>query len=601
MSGSPGDGRQLTQDEVETRNLHLAAADGDLETIRLLLASGASPDKRGADSYSALIYAATYGHVEIVHLLLDAGADANIKSSEQGDTALLCASYGGYLDVVEALLRGGAKPDLRNASGNGPLDQAAKSGNADVVKLLLDFGADPNAADERFSGRTALHTAAVVGRCEVAQVQGRPAAARYAGCTAVHLACNKGHAETLRAGCCSLGGEVRVILTCGVGAVSGCLRAVGNTALHHAAAAGSWCGPSEQHLDCMRQLLVHEVDLDAQEHDGLTALHFASCRGDDAMLRVLLGTGPHGPPASLAVRDKSDNTALHIAVKTGHMECLRELLAAEALLAVEEAHLAAATGTEERGALVARQVEQRTRLYRALWYAASRGRVEMVEMLLSFRARTGSHLDISTVSESTDLTPLHEAARLGFDTIVQLLLKGGAVPDVRCTSRASCTPLQCAAEGGHVSVIHLLLGAGAAVTGPPTAAGNMSPLFFASERGHVEAVSLLLEAHRALARSSLEQSQTALGQSLHAAARQGNLEVVKQLLTARAPAGYLHPDTGCNALHAAVLGGKVEIVKLLIDAPVDPTVQVRARGPYGAGVRPWTLRCRCAPVDPTVQ
>ncbi|KAK3261887.1 hypothetical protein CYMTET_29231, partial [Cymbomonas tetramitiformis] len=356
MSGSPGDGRQLTQDEVETRNLHLAAADGDLETIRLLLASGASPDKRGADSYSALIYAATYGHVEIVHLLLDAGADANIKSSEQGDTALLCASYGGYLDVVEALLRGGAKPDLRNASGNGPLDQAAKSGNADVVKLLLDFGADPNAADERFSGRTALHTAAVVGRCEVAeallrggglpslhytdlegftclhqaafseregsqdvvkalvwhgahidaqvaQVQGRPAAARYAGCTAVHLACNKGHAETLR-----------VLLR--LGPCCSARDAVGNTALHHAAAAGSWCGPSEQHLDCMRQLLVHEVDLDAQEHDGLTALHFASCRGDDAMLRVLLGTGPHGPPASLAVRDKSDNTALHIAVKT---------------------------------------------------------------------------------------------------------------------------------------------------------------------------------------------------------------------------------------------------------------------------------------------
>lgn len=614
MSVSPGDGRQLTQDEVETRNLHLAAADGDLEAIRLLLAAGASPDKRGADGYSALIYAATYGHVEIVHLLLDAGADANTKSSEQGDTALLCASYGGYQDVVEALLRGGAKPDLRNASGSGPLDQAAKSGNADVVKLLLEFGANPNAADDRFSGRTALHTAAAVGRCEVVeallrgggaaslhsadlegftclhqaasseregsqdvvkalvrhgahidvqvvQVQGRPAAARYAGCTALHLACNKGHAETLR-----------VLL--GLGACCSTQDAAGNTALHHAAAAGSRCGQSEQHLDCVRQLLSHKVDIDAQVHDGRTALHLASCRGDDGMLQVLLAGGPHGPPASLAVRDKADNTALHIAVKAGHIESLRELLLAEDLLAVEESCLAAAAGTAERGALVARQVDQRTRLYRALWYAANRGRVEMVEMLLNFRVRTGNHLDISTVCESTDLTPLHEAARLGLDTIVQLLLQRGAVPDVRCTLRASCTPLQCAAEGGHVSVIHLLLDAGAAVMGPPSAAGNQSPLCLASERGHVEAVGVLLEAHRAIAQSSnLEQSQTALGQSLHTAARQGNLEVVKQLLTAGAPAGYLHPDTGCNALHAAVHGGKVEIVKLLMDAPVDPTVQ----------------------------
>lgn len=51
--------------------------------------------------------AVSHGRIDTVQLLLESGADINIQD-EDGSTALMCAAEHGYIDIVKILL---AQPD----------------------------------------------------------------------------------------------------------------------------------------------------------------------------------------------------------------------------------------------------------------------------------------------------------------------------------------------------------------------------------------------------------------------------------------------------------------------------------------------------------
>lgn len=61
--------------------LHHASARGDLSIVELLLAAGATPDKRAHDGSTPLLHAAAGGHLEIVQTLITAGADPNAQTN----------------------------------------------------------------------------------------------------------------------------------------------------------------------------------------------------------------------------------------------------------------------------------------------------------------------------------------------------------------------------------------------------------------------------------------------------------------------------------------------------------------------------------------
>ena len=73
----------------------------------------AGADKDAAKSNSgtmALFIAAQNGHLEVVRLLLDAGSDKDAATTD-GTTALLAAAHKGHLEIARLLLDAGVDKD----------------------------------------------------------------------------------------------------------------------------------------------------------------------------------------------------------------------------------------------------------------------------------------------------------------------------------------------------------------------------------------------------------------------------------------------------------------------------------------------------------
>ena len=137
-----------------------AARNGDLRTVRALVASGANVNARSPMGFSALSGAAGKGHTEVVKFLLENGVNVNEKL-RFGTNALDQASFWGHVSTVELLLAKGADVNIRKDESNGytPLLSAVDNGHISIAKILLERGAQVNARDSR--GSTALHSAAL--------------------------------------------------------------------------------------------------------------------------------------------------------------------------------------------------------------------------------------------------------------------------------------------------------------------------------------------------------------------------------------------------------------------------------------------------------
>lgn len=98
-----------------------------------------------------------YGKLDTVNLLVNSGADVNVKDKE-GDTALAYATKICSLDMVKLLIESGADVHRKNKRGLTALHHAAHNNSRSIIKHLLLCGADINAQDKL--GRTALHIAA---------------------------------------------------------------------------------------------------------------------------------------------------------------------------------------------------------------------------------------------------------------------------------------------------------------------------------------------------------------------------------------------------------------------------------------------------------
>lgn len=82
--------------------LHYAAAAGDNEIVRMLLEKSAYIDAESPNKTTPIMMAAREGHIYTVKLLLDEGADATLKN-ELGLTAIDLALSHGHKDIAEGL------------------------------------------------------------------------------------------------------------------------------------------------------------------------------------------------------------------------------------------------------------------------------------------------------------------------------------------------------------------------------------------------------------------------------------------------------------------------------------------------------------------
>lgn len=172
--------------------LHRAAAAGNLDEVRRLIARGADPDGAG-EGRTPLLAALQAGHSDVVEALLRAGAT---PGREAVDTALRYQRRADLLALIEA----GADPDTRTRwTTQSLLEIATENNDPELVRLLLDCGADPDAApgESPFS-MPALHIAALNNRVEIAQAlldHGADPTLTRDGWSALDLALQRGHGE----------------------------------------------------------------------------------------------------------------------------------------------------------------------------------------------------------------------------------------------------------------------------------------------------------------------------------------------------------------------------------------------------------------------
>lgn len=114
--------------------LHYFATGNQHEIVSWLIARGANPN--GISNQENPIHAAAQlGHLETIKVLIESGADLNAKDHTE-DTALHKASRGGYLEVIELLLQAGADPSIKEMCGELAVDQALPR-KAELVRSIF--------------------------------------------------------------------------------------------------------------------------------------------------------------------------------------------------------------------------------------------------------------------------------------------------------------------------------------------------------------------------------------------------------------------------------------------------------------------------------
>jgi hypothetical protein len=135
----------------EVTPMHVAAREGHVDILSLLLEHGADVDPQGGGGVTPLYRASKGGKLEAGQYLLDCGADINARGNG-GGTPLSGALYERHIEFAQMLVKRGASISTRGAHGYSPLHRAAKQESVQAVRLLLEHGADVNARNE--SGET---------------------------------------------------------------------------------------------------------------------------------------------------------------------------------------------------------------------------------------------------------------------------------------------------------------------------------------------------------------------------------------------------------------------------------------------------------------
>ena len=176
MAASPSCRNREMVDELLNAMLLKAAYEGDFKGVQDALRRGANIDARRNNDENSLHLAAMKGHIGIVRELLDHKVDPNVQSNNNKWTPLHWAcmvylndAHWTRIAVVMELLERGANVKLCGAVENTPLHCACMMAcDVKIIKELLQRGADPNARNRQ--NRTPLYYAASRRKGEVVRL-----------------------------------------------------------------------------------------------------------------------------------------------------------------------------------------------------------------------------------------------------------------------------------------------------------------------------------------------------------------------------------------------------------------------------------------------
>ena len=213
-------------------------------------------------------------------------------------------------------------------------------------------------------------------------------------------------------------------------------------------------------LQVVELLLDAKADVTVANKEGDTALLHACANGNDKTARMLLQAG-----SDMEKTGDGGTTTLMSACRYGHVMMVRTLLA-----------LGAKPNTVDAVGMSA--------LMNVCQYEQ-----ELDDEILTVLLQAGASPNL--VRSSDGSTALHISADARHDEATTQLLKAKADPDA--ARKDGFTPLTIAASNGHESILGLLLDGGAAVD-RATLNDGLTPLHCAALHGHVELVRRLLSA-----------------------------------------------------------------------------------------------------------
>jgi len=153
-------------------NVARAAAQNDANQVRQMIASGSNPNEVDENNRTGMHIAAMNGNLQIMAILVKGNAKSDPRD-KLGNTPLHYATDRDRLEAVKLLLDLKAPVDAENKQGMTALMMAAARGNLEIVQALLSHGASPTKAD--FTGRDAAGWALESKKPAVAQAIKRAA------------------------------------------------------------------------------------------------------------------------------------------------------------------------------------------------------------------------------------------------------------------------------------------------------------------------------------------------------------------------------------------------------------------------------------------
>lgn len=295
--------------------LHSAAASGNVETIRLLLSRGASPDLKDAEGLTPLALAEKRQQTEAADFLKK--FDPKALAAPSTDELFMAAEVGDLANVKKILEKFPEEISAREGrSGNTLLHVASSNADTAMVDFLLSRGADVTEANS--FGRTPLEAIAdapfnrnhpkVMKALEAkGAVLGGPR--KGAGSRRLN---DMGLGTDLMIGAITNGhvAMVEMILKKGVDLKTRSMDKF--TFLHYAALAGR--------RDIAALLIAKGAEIDPKGMRDMTPLYIAAASGDSALTRLLIEKG-----AALGAVTTEGKTALITARESGLEEIVKIL------------------------------------------------------------------------------------------------------------------------------------------------------------------------------------------------------------------------------------------------------------------------------------